>query len=183
MWGVAWGQRSLLSWPGLLLRYDMLFLCCHWVFKCWQVILSNDTCGYWGLLVGSNREALAVAAASGASFIRAECFVFSHVADEGWMDGCAGDLLRYRRVIGAEDVMVLTDINKKHWWACHWGSLGVRWASRVESLGVRWASRVGSLGVRWASRVGSLGVWWASRVGSLGVRWASRVGVTGGPVS
>ena len=56
-----------------------------------------------------------MAAASGASFIRAECFVFSHVADEGWMDGCAGDLLRYRRVIGAEDVMVLTDINKKHW--------------------------------------------------------------------
>lgn len=56
-----------------------------------------------------------MAKASGAEFIRAESFVFSHVADEGWMDSCAGDLLRYRKMIDAESVMVLTDIKKKHW--------------------------------------------------------------------
>ena len=31
-------------------------------------------------------------------------FVFSHVADEGWIDGQAGPLLRYRRNIGATQV-------------------------------------------------------------------------------
>lgn len=65
---------------------------------------------------GANREALAVAQASGAEFIRAEGFVFSHVGDEGWMDSCAGQLLRHRRAIGAEEVMIWTDINKKHWY-------------------------------------------------------------------
>ena len=64
---------------------------------------------------GANKEALAVAKASGACFIRTESFVFSHVADEGWMDSCAAELLRYRRAIGAEDILVFTDIKKKHW--------------------------------------------------------------------
>ena len=73
----------------------------------------------WNSLVpippsGSNKEALAVAHASGADFIRAEGYVFSHVADEGWMDSCAGELLRYRKMIDAERVMVFTDIKKKH---------------------------------------------------------------------
>ena len=66
-------------------------------------------------IAGANKEALAVAMATGGSFIRAEGFVFSHVADEGWMDSCAGELLRYQRSIGAEDVAILTDIKKKHW--------------------------------------------------------------------
>lgn len=66
------------------------------------------------VLAGANREALAVALASGARFIRAEGFVFGHVADEGWMNGEAGELLRYRRSINADRVLVLTDIKKKH---------------------------------------------------------------------
>ena len=63
---------------------------------------------------GANKEALAVAHVSGANFIRAEGYVFSHVADEGWMDACAGELLRYRKSIGAENVLVFTDVKKKH---------------------------------------------------------------------
>lgn len=66
------------------------------------------------VLAGANREAIAVALASGASFIRAEGFVFGHVADEGWMDSDAGELLRYRRAIGASAVQVFVDIKKKH---------------------------------------------------------------------
>ncbi|AXA36568.1 MAG: hypothetical protein KatS3mg130_1927 [Candidatus Sumerlaea sp.] len=66
------------------------------------------------ILAGANREALAVAHAAGADFVRAEGFVFSHVADEGWMDADAGELLRYRRVIGAERVKVFADVKKKH---------------------------------------------------------------------
>jgi len=56
-----------------------------------------------------------VAHATGADFIRAEGFVFSHVADEGWIDACAGELLRYRRAIGANNIMAFTDVKKKHW--------------------------------------------------------------------
>lgn len=67
------------------------------------------------ILAGANREALAVAAAGGAAFIRAENFVFAHVADEGLMpEAEAGALLRYRREIGAEHIRIFADVKKKH---------------------------------------------------------------------
>jgi membrane complex biogenesis BtpA family protein len=66
------------------------------------------------VLAGANREALAVALACGARFVRVEGFVFGHVADEGLMESDAGELLRYRRAIGAEEVRVFADIKKKH---------------------------------------------------------------------
>nr|XP_053644990.1 uncharacterized protein F13E9.13, mitochondrial-like [Cherax quadricarinatus]XP_053644991.1 uncharacterized protein F13E9.13, mitochondrial-like [Cherax quadricarinatus] len=78
-----------------------------------RIIPRSVPCGVQ-ILAGGNQEALAVSKACGLQFIRAECFVFSHVADEGLMDGCAGSLLRYRRTIGAEDVLVFADIKKKH---------------------------------------------------------------------
>ncbi len=66
------------------------------------------------ILAGANQEALAAALAAGADFIRAEAFVFGHVADEGYMDACAGELLRYRQAIGAGPIAIFTDIKKKH---------------------------------------------------------------------
>ncbi|XP_073515753.1 uncharacterized protein F13E9.13, mitochondrial-like [Phyllobates terribilis] len=66
------------------------------------------------VLACGNQQALAVALAAGLDFIRAEGFVFSHVADEGLVNACAGDLLRYRKVIGAEHIQILADIKKKH---------------------------------------------------------------------
>ena len=66
------------------------------------------------VLAGANREALAVALACGASFARLEGFVFAHVADEGLIEAGAGELLRYRRAIGAEGIRVFADVKKKH---------------------------------------------------------------------
>lgn len=66
------------------------------------------------ILAGANKEALAVALASGLEFIRAEGFVFAHVADEGFMESCAGELLRYRKMIGAGHILIFTDVQKKH---------------------------------------------------------------------
>jgi len=66
------------------------------------------------ILAGANREALAVALATGLDFIRAEGFAFAHVADEGLMESCAADLLRYRKEIGAKKVRVWADAKKKH---------------------------------------------------------------------
>ncbi len=66
------------------------------------------------ILAGANKAALAVALAAGFDFIRAEGFVFGHLADEGWMNSDAGELLRYRKQIGAEHIQIFTDIKKKH---------------------------------------------------------------------
>ncbi|CAP25102.2 Protein CBG04389 [Caenorhabditis briggsae] len=66
------------------------------------------------ILAAANREAIGVAYTTGLDFIRAEGFVYSHVADEGWIDGCAGGLLRYRSSLKADHVAVFTDIKKKH---------------------------------------------------------------------
>lgn len=66
------------------------------------------------ILAGANVEALAVAHAAGLDFIRAEGYVFAHVADEGFIQASAAELLRYRKLIGAERVQVWADIKKKH---------------------------------------------------------------------
>jgi membrane complex biogenesis BtpA family protein len=66
------------------------------------------------VLAGANREALAVALACGACFVRVEGYVFAHVADEGIIESDAGVLLRYRQQIGAGHVRVFADVKKKH---------------------------------------------------------------------
>jgi len=74
---------------------------------------SGLPCGIQ-LLAAANCQALAVAQAAGLDFVRAEGFVFGHLADEGYIDAQAGKLLRYRSQIGAEHIPIFTDIKKKH---------------------------------------------------------------------
>ncbi|NBT58666.1 BtpA family membrane complex biogenesis protein [bacterium] len=66
------------------------------------------------ILAGANEAALSVAHAVGADWIRVEGFVFSHIADEGWIEACAGRLLRYRKELGASEIKIMADIKKKH---------------------------------------------------------------------
>lgn len=66
------------------------------------------------ILAAANREAVAVAHAAGLDWVRVEGFAFAHVADEGIIDSCAAELLRYRKQIGAGRVEVWADIKKKH---------------------------------------------------------------------
>ncbi|MCP4220853.1 MAG: BtpA/SgcQ family protein [bacterium] len=66
------------------------------------------------ILAAANKEAIAAALAGNLDFIRAEGYVFGHVADEGYIDSRAGELLRYRKAIGADCIQVFTDIKKKH---------------------------------------------------------------------
>lgn len=65
------------------------------------------------ILAGANREALGVAVAAGARFVRVEAFAYAHVADEGWMDACAGELTRARAALG-RPVELWADVQKKH---------------------------------------------------------------------
>jgi len=81
--------------------------------------VKETTAGPVGLqiLAAANREALAVATIAGLDFIRVEGFCFAHVADEGLIEGCAGELLRYRRTLrggGEREVQIWADIKKKH---------------------------------------------------------------------
>ena len=66
------------------------------------------------ILAGANREALSVALVTGASFIRVEAYAYAHIADEGWLQACAGPLLRARRALGADEVAIWADVKKKH---------------------------------------------------------------------
>ncbi len=75
--------------------------------------LTGLPCGIQ-ILAGANKDALAAAYSAGLDFIRAEGFVFAHTADEGIMESDAGELLRYRKQIGAGNILVFTDIKKKH---------------------------------------------------------------------
>lgn len=66
------------------------------------------------ILAAANKEAIAVAQAAKLDFIRAEGFIFANIADEGYIESCAGEILRYRRQIGAEHIRIFTDVQKKH---------------------------------------------------------------------
>jgi len=66
------------------------------------------------ILAGANEPALAAAMAGCLQFIRAEGFVYGHVADEGYMNADAPTLLRKRKSLGADHIYILTDVKKKH---------------------------------------------------------------------
>ncbi len=59
------------------------------------------------------RSALAVAAATGARFIRVNVHVGAVVADQGLLVARADETLRYRRLLG-QDVKILADVQGKH---------------------------------------------------------------------
>ncbi len=65
------------------------------------------------ILAGANRQALGVAAVAPVAFLRVEAFAYGHLADEGWMDACAGELLRARRDLGLQTA-IWADVQKKH---------------------------------------------------------------------
>jgi membrane complex biogenesis BtpA family protein len=66
------------------------------------------------LLANSPMGALAIAKASDASFIRVNQWVNAYVSNEGLIQGESGQALRYRRMIGAENVAIFADVRVKH---------------------------------------------------------------------
>jgi membrane complex biogenesis BtpA family protein len=66
------------------------------------------------VLANAPIQALAVAKAAGAQFIRVNQFANAYVANEGFMEGRAGEVMRYRARIHARDVRVFADVHVKH---------------------------------------------------------------------
>lgn len=59
-------------------------------------------------------QALAIAQASAASFIRANQWANAYIADEGYIEAAAPEAMRYRKSIGAQNIRVLADVAVKH---------------------------------------------------------------------
>jgi membrane complex biogenesis BtpA family protein len=66
------------------------------------------------MLEAANETALDIAQRARLDFLRVESFVFGHVGGAGWIDGCAGKLLRRRKDLQCEHIRVFGDVKKKH---------------------------------------------------------------------
>lgn len=66
-------------------------------------VLRNDGC-----------SALAIAAATGASFVRVNVLSGARLTDQGIVQGIAHDLLRLRKQLAAADIAILADVDVKH---------------------------------------------------------------------
>lgn len=64
-------------------------------------------------LANAVRESVAVAAAAGAAFVRANQWANAYIANEGLVEGRAGAVTRYRHAIGADHVTVWADVQVK----------------------------------------------------------------------
>jgi uncharacterized protein len=66
------------------------------------------------VLRNAGRAALSLAQAFGAQFIRVNVLTEAVVADQGLIEGIAAELMRARRLIGAQGVAVFADVHVKH---------------------------------------------------------------------
>lgn len=66
------------------------------------------------VLANAPIPAFAIALAGGATFIRVNQWANAYVATEGFMEGRAGEALRYRSVLRAEHIKVFADSHVKH---------------------------------------------------------------------
>ena len=66
------------------------------------------------ILRNSGLAALAVCLAVGGQFIRVNIFTDASVTDQGIIQGCAHDLVRYRKQLSATNIRIFVDIHSKH---------------------------------------------------------------------
>ena len=66
------------------------------------------------VLRNSWKAAMAIAAVVGARFIRLNILTDVMVTDQGLVSSPSAQLLRYRRMLGADDILIFADINSKH---------------------------------------------------------------------
>ena len=65
-------------------------------------------------LANAAKPALAIGKAVDAKFVRINQFVNAYVANEGFVEGKAGEVLRYRHQIGADGIAIFADVHVKH---------------------------------------------------------------------
>lgn len=65
-------------------------------------------------LANAALQSIAIAKATGSTFIRANQWANAYIANEGYIEGAAAETLRLRSAIYAHDVKVLADVHVKH---------------------------------------------------------------------
>lgn len=65
-------------------------------------------------LANAGHVAMSIAGIAGARFIRVNEWVNAYVANEGFIEGAAGSILRHRSRLGFEDVKIFADVHVKH---------------------------------------------------------------------
>ncbi len=84
-----------------------------------MTVVVRKLMGLVSLPIGLNvlrndaRSAMAIAAATGAQFVRVNVLTGVMATDQGMIEGCAYELLRYRRELGC-DVQIFADVLVKH---------------------------------------------------------------------
>src|ERR1700719_3061454 len=85
-----------------------------------MAIASDRVRGETGLPIGINvlanaaLQALAIASAAGARFVRVNQWANAYVANEGLIEGAAAKAMRYRSLLQAQDVKIFADAHVKH---------------------------------------------------------------------
>jgi len=85
-----------------------------------MAVAVRSVIGEVGVPVGVNvlrndaKAALAVACACGGKFIRVNVFTDAMMTDQGIIEACAPELLRYRRRLRAEEIKIFADVYVKH---------------------------------------------------------------------
>jgi membrane complex biogenesis BtpA family protein len=85
-----------------------------------MAVMTDAVRRHTGLPIGVNVlangavQALAVAKAAGAAFVRVNQWSNAYVANEGLMDGPAGEAARYRAWLRARSIRIFADVHVKH---------------------------------------------------------------------
>lgn len=80
-----------------------------------EIIKSTDLPTGINVIHNGGRVTLSIAIASGADFIRVCLLTGARVWDTGEFDhGCAAEVLRLRKNLGAEHIKIFADVDKKH---------------------------------------------------------------------
>jgi membrane complex biogenesis BtpA family protein len=83
-------------------------------------VVSREVIRATGLPVGISClangavQAIAASVASGAKWIRVNCWANAYIADEGVIEAAAPKALRYMRHLGVRDLKVFADVHVKH---------------------------------------------------------------------
>ena len=66
------------------------------------------------IVANAAKHSIAATKAFGGNFVRVNQWANAYIANEGFVEGAAGLALRYRSIIGADDIKVLADVHVKH---------------------------------------------------------------------
>ncbi len=66
------------------------------------------------IVANAAKHSIAATQAFGGDFVRVNQWANAYIANEGFVEGASGTALRYRSMIGADEIKILADVHVKH---------------------------------------------------------------------